>query len=158
MSRSLFFAMGTAFLVAAYSVLAFTGEERHYRLWYYVPAAALAGSLVADRLGKRQSVTFWQWAVDIGVALLGLARPLFGVPPVSGHAVFSLHAMMTGRSKTTVTLAIVSLLITLFAKIILWNWDRTLWPGLAGGAISGSVWKLAGAGVWKRPTGDSINQ
>ena len=138
-------ALAAALLTAGYAVMGFSGDERLYRLWYYVPASALAGALVADRMGNRRTTTLWQWMVDLGVAALCLARPLYGFPPTSGHAVFSIHAMATGRSKTTMALAIVSLLITLFAKIVLWNWDRTLWPGLLVGVVSAITWKLAGA-------------
>ncbi|MEZ0275071.1 MAG: hypothetical protein ACAH88_09210 [Roseimicrobium sp.] len=140
----MFFALAAALLVAAYSVWWFVGEERSYRLWYYVPAAALAGSLVADRFEGYKRMTLWRWIVDVMVALLCVARPLYGFPPASGHAIFSVHALLTRGSRTTLVLAVLSLLVTLYAKIVLWHWDQTLWPGLILGLLSGVVWRCTG--------------
>jgi hypothetical protein len=143
-SPAIISALTAALLVTAYSVWFFVGEERTYRLWYYVPAAALAGSLVADRWMGRRKMTPWHWLIDLVVALLCLARPLYGFPPASGHGIFSVHALLTRGSSTTWVLAVLSLLVTLYAKIVLWHWDQTLWPGLILGLLSGLVWRRSG--------------
>lgn len=131
-----------ALAVAGYAWLGFSGDQRFYRLWYYVPAAALAGAFIAARIverphGKRR------WTIDLIVALLCLARPLTGQPPVSGHAWFCIHALLTCRHPLARGLAVIVTAITLYAKIVLWNWDTTLWPGLAAGLISGWAWRKA---------------
>jgi hypothetical protein len=135
-------ALIAALAVAAYAWFGFSGNERSYRLWYYVPAGALAGAFIAARItegphGKKR------WAIDIVVALLCLARPLTGQPPVSGHAWFCIHALLTCRHLVARGLALVVTAITLYAKIVLWNWDTTLWPGLLAGLISGWAWRKA---------------
>lgn len=127
---------------AAYACLAFSGEDRFYPLWYYTPAAALAGAFLAARLIERPHGK-WRWAIDAVVAALCLARPLTGQPPLSGHAWFCVHALLTCRHPAARVLAIVVTAITLYAKIVLWHWDPTLWPGLAAGLVSGFLWRKA---------------
>lgn len=132
-------ALIAALATAAYAWFGFGGEDRFYRLWYYVPAAALAGAFIAARITERPHGK-WRWAIDVIVALLCLARPLTGQPPVSGHAWFCIHALLTCRHPLARCLALVVTAITLYAKIVLWHWDSTLWPGLAAGLISGLTW------------------
>ena len=112
-----------------------------YRLWYYVPAAALAGLVVAERFtsGWRSKASF---GLDLLVAASCLARPIFEQPPLSGHALFSVFAFLTCRMASSRIAAIAVLLITLFAKIVLWNFDPTLLPGLAAGMVAGIGWRL----------------
>ena len=62
-----------------------------------------------------------------------------GWPPASGHAAFVVHALLTASARTTVALAVILGLITLYAKIILWHWDATLWPGLGVGLVTGAI-------------------
>ncbi|MCW1886569.1 hypothetical protein OKA04_17660 [Luteolibacter flavescens] len=124
---------------AGYAVLFHDGEAAQYRLWYYTPAAALGGAFIAERLampgGKRA------FGVDLVVALLCLARPLTGQPPVSGHAWFAVHALLTLEGKFSRAIAGAVLALTLYAKLVLWNGDVTLWPGLAAGIVSGLLWR-----------------
>src|SRR5262245_7264380 len=108
-----------ALAVAGYACFGFAGEERFYRLWYYVPAAALAGAFIAARISERPHGK-WCWAIDLIVALFCLARPLTGQPPVSGHAWFCIHALLTCRHPLARSLAVIVTVITLYAKIILW--------------------------------------
>lgn len=136
-------ALATAGLCAAvvgiYAWLAFDGSERSYRLWYYTPAAALAGSFAVSRKLEGPHAK-WRWALDLLVAATCLARPLTGQPPVSGHAFFALHALITCRNPAARMLAVAVAAITLYAKIVLWHRDATLWPGLAAGIASGCLW------------------
>lgn len=133
-------ALSFALAVAVYAIVRFEGAAASYRLWYYVPAAALVGSWLADRLAlpPRRALP---WCIDGAVLLLCAARPLFGWPPVSGHAVFVIHALLSGSHRLTRVLAVGVLAITLYAKIVLWHWDATLWPGLAIGAVAGFAWR-----------------
>jgi hypothetical protein len=126
--------------VAGYAWFGFSGADRIYRLWYYAPAAALAGAFIAARITERPHGK-WRWAIDVFVALVCLARPLTGQPPVSGHAWFCIHALLTCRHPLARDLALFVTAITLYAKIVLWHWDVTLWPGLAAGLISGWAWR-----------------
>jgi len=135
-----FLAIALAFLTAGYATLFHQGGATHYRLWYYTPAAALAGAFIAERLDPR-NIQRRTLIVDIGVALLCLARPLTGQPPISGHAWFAVHALLTLGGKFGRTLAALVLALTLYAKLVLWHGDVTLWPGLAAGLLSGWLWR-----------------
>lgn len=109
-----------------------------YRLWYYTPAAATAGAWCVGRLRERLgSVPIC--ILDLVVLAIAICRPLWGFPPVSGHAVFAVYALMTGRNRVTVALAILLLAITLYAKLFLWHGDPTLWPGLGLGLLLGAL-------------------
>jgi hypothetical protein len=141
-----FLAVALAVTTAVYAVLFHDGDAARYRLWYYTPAAALAGAFIAQRLDRRnlQGRTL---AVDIVVAMLCLARPLTGQPPVSGHAWFAIHALLTLEGKFFKLLAVLMLALTLYAKLVLWHGDVTLWPGLAAGLLSGWLWQC-----WHKPS------
>ena len=132
--------MACAVITAIYAFTAFDGPDRYYRLWYYTPAAALAGAFAASRFMERPHGKA-RWILDLIVAMVCLARPLTGQPPLSGHALFCIHALLTCRNPLTRVLAIAMTLLTLYAKIVLWHWDVTLWPGLAAGFISGLAWR-----------------
>lgn len=125
-----------ALVVAAYACLAYDGAEATYRLWYYVPAAFVWGAWVVDRSQQR-----WASGVRIGidsvVLLLCAARPLFGWPPASGHALFFVHVLLTAATTTTKRLAWMLGVITIYAKLWLWHDAVTLWPGLLLGVVTG---------------------
>ncbi len=129
---------------AAYVWFGFRGDdhERFYRLWYYTPAAALAGAFTAARIAEGPHGR-WRWTIDTLVAALCLARPLTGQPPLSGHAWFCVHALLTCRHPLARALALIVTAITFYAKIVLWHWDPTLWPGLVAGLVSGVAWLKA---------------
>ena len=133
-------ALGCALLTTIYAAATFEGQARNYRLWYYVPAAALAGAFIANRIAERPHGKP-RWIIDAVVAILCLSRPLTGQPPVSGHAWFCIHALLTCRDPLARILAIAVTALTCYAKIVLWHWDPTLWPGLAAGVISGLAWR-----------------
>ena len=137
-------ALACAMAVAGYAAVFFDGPDQNYRLWYYTPAAALAGAFMVERWAGRDQ-GWRRWLVDGLVAAVCLARPLTGYPPLSGHALFVIHALLTCRDGFTRLLAVAVTLLTLYAKIVLWNWDVTLWPGLAAGLVSGWSWRMARA-------------
>lgn len=122
--------------VALYAMICFDGAEQFYRLWYYTPAALVAGSLMVDRFENRGSGKA-SLVIDLLVASICISRPLFGWPAASGHAVFSAYALLTGSSQATRIFAALLGIVTLYAKIWLWNWDMTLWPGLIIGLVAG---------------------
>jgi hypothetical protein len=134
--------LATAFALATagYAILFHEGTAAHYRLWYYTPAAALAGAFIAERLDSR-NISRRTLALDFVVVLLCLARPLTGQPPVSGHAWFAVHALLTLEGKFSRVLAALVLVLTLYAKLVLWHGDVTLWPGLTAGLLSGWLWR-----------------
>ncbi|WP_035615442.1 hypothetical protein [Haloferula sp. BvORR071] len=129
-----------ALATALYAFLAHSGDALFYRLWYYTPAAALAGAFTASRLLERPHGKA-RWLIDLLVAAICLARPLTGQPPISGHAWFCIHALLTCSHPLTRSLALLVTGITLYAKIILWHSDTTLWPGLIAGLLSGWAWR-----------------
>ena len=122
---------------AGYALAFHEGAECAYRIWYYVPAAALGGAWLTEVMQPPRCRA--ALLLDVAVAAVCLARPLYGFPPASGHAIFVLYAGIPARHRVTVVLAVLTGLITLYAKIILWNWDRTLWPGLGIGLVAGLV-------------------
>lgn len=138
------FALGGA--TALYALIFFDGAEASYRLWYYTPAALLAGALLADRFSSTDSRRRG-YAIDFLVAVICLLRPLTGWPPASGHAVFGVYGLLSGSTPTTRVLAILLCGMTLYAKIWLWHWDATLWPGLLVGVIAGMIRRRAQAGA-----------
>jgi hypothetical protein len=125
--------------VSLYAILAFDGDETHYRLWYYTPAAIMAGAIIADRIRMR-APSPGGILIDIALAAICLSRPLFGWPAASGHAAFSIYVLLTASSNVSRLLACVLGLITIYAKIWLWNWDSSLWPGLGIGLIAGLLY------------------
>jgi hypothetical protein len=127
-------------IVALYSVARFNGADASYRLWYYVPAAIAVGFLAMDRLHAKRSSRLGV-LIDCLVAAICISRPLFGWPAASGHALFFVYALLTGASLITRAFAAVLGLITLYAKIWLWNWDATLWPGLMIGLVGGYAYR-----------------
>jgi len=133
-------ALAFAAATAGYAIVLHDGEPQSYRLWYYTPAAALAGAFIAERLRTR-NIGRPALAIDILMALLCLARPLTGQPPVSGHAWFAVHALLTMEGVPSRCLAVLVLVITLYAKLILWHGDVTFWPGLIAGLLSGVLWR-----------------
>jgi hypothetical protein len=134
------FALLLAGAVALYAVICFDGSEQFYRLWYYTPAALVGGSLMVDRFKNRASQK-WLFILDLLVVSLCISRPLFGWPAASGHAVFFVYAFLTASSHPTRIFAVILGLVTLYAKIWLWNWDETLWPGLVIGLLAGCIYR-----------------
>ena len=130
-----------AVAVTIYAVVCFDGAERFYRLWYYTPAALVVGSLIADRANYRSSKKL-AWSLDLIIAAMCFSRPLFGWPPVSGHALFFVYALLTASSNRSRIFAVLLGGITLYAKIWLWHWDMTLWPGLIVGLLAGCLYQL----------------
>ena len=136
--HALSFAGLAALATVLYSGYFYEQQALWYRLWYYTPAAAAAGAWCVGRVRERRG-TMPLWMLDLIVLAIAICRPLWGFPPVSGHAVFAVYALMTGRNRVTVVLAIVLLAITLYAKLFLWHGDPTLWPGLGLGLVLGAL-------------------
>lgn len=126
--------------VVLYSVICFDGADQFYRLWYYTPAALLAGSLMMDRFKNRPSHKTLI-LLDTFIVAICLSRPIFGWPAASGHAVFFVYAFLTASSHSTRCFAILLGIVTVYAKIWLWHWDKTLWPGLMLGLIAGWIYR-----------------
>ncbi|RYD21010.1 MAG: hypothetical protein EOP88_12970 [Verrucomicrobiaceae bacterium] len=137
-------ALAAGIWVAGYSLLFHEGQAAHYRLWYYTPAAMAAGAVLADRMKAGRSWNGRQRIIDGIVTILCLSRPLWGWPPASGHAIFAIHALLTGSPRCTRILAVLLAALTLYAKLWLWHGDSTLWPGLMLGVISGTLWRKSG--------------
>ena len=127
-------------VVALYAVLFFEGADTHYRLWYYTPAALVVGALFTDRFAKFNSSKLGVF-LDLIVASICISRPLFGWPAASGHAVFFVYGFLTACTNSTRVYAIILGGVTLYAKIWLWHWDMTLWPGLLIGLVAGCLYR-----------------
>lgn len=122
--------------VALYALICFDGADQFYRLWYYTPAALVVGSLMVDRFKHRVSPKYLL-ILDLLVVSMCISRPLFGWPAASGHAVFFVYAFLTASSQPTRIFSVLLGIVTLYAKIWLWHWDKTLWPGLMIGLLAG---------------------
>ena len=134
----LLFAAVASLLTIIYSVYFYQDQARWYRLWYYTPAAATAGAVVFSRIRERHRE--WPaWLIDLTVIVICLLRPFTGEPPISGHALFSIYALMTTHDRISQTLSIILLVITFYAKIVLWHGDDTLWSGLLLGILAGML-------------------
>jgi hypothetical protein len=126
-------------LVALYAIICFNGADQFYRLWYYTPAALVVGSLMVDHFKNRASPK-WLIILDLLVVSICICRPLLGWPAASGHAIFFVYAFLTASSHPTRIFAVILGIVTLYAKILLWNWDKTLWPGLIIGGLAGCIY------------------
>lgn len=135
--HALLFAGLAAVGCAAYAVYFYEQQALWYRLWYYTPAAAAAGAWCAGRLRERAAAPA-VWLADGCVLAIAIARPLWGMPPVSGHALFAVYAWMTARNRVTAGAALLLFGVTLYAKLLLWHGDPTLWPGLGLGVLLGA--------------------
>lgn len=135
-THALTFAGIAALAVILYSSYFYEGAQWWYRFWYYTPAAATAGAWCFGRIRERD-LSRWVWLFDIIVLSIAICRPIWGIPAVSGHALFAVYALMTSRNRVTDCLAALLLGITVYAKLILWQGDFTLWTGLVLGFILG---------------------
>jgi hypothetical protein len=132
------FAAVASILTIIYSVYFFQDQARWYRLWYYTPAAATAGAVFFSRIRERRRG--WRaWLIDLTIVVICLLRPLTGEPPVSGHALFSIYALLTTHDRISRMLSVVLLAVTCYAKIVLWHGDETLWSGLLLGFLAGMI-------------------
>ncbi|MEN8772270.1 MAG: hypothetical protein ABF379_10810 [Akkermansiaceae bacterium] len=68
-------------------------------------------------------------------------RPIFNYPPFSEHAVFSVYVILTCPFWSTRLLGAILLLITLYAKLVLWKGDPILIPGLWIGLGAGAAFQ-----------------
>lgn len=135
--HALLFAGLAAVGCVAYAVYFYEQQALWYRLWYYTPAAAVAGAWCAGRLRERAAAPV-VWLADGCVLAIAIARPLWGMPPVSGHALFAVYAWMTARNRVTAGAALLLFGVTFYAKWFLWHGDPTLWPGLGLGVLLGA--------------------
>jgi hypothetical protein len=135
--HTVLFAGLAAVVCVGYAVFFYEQQALFYRLWYYTPAAAAAGAWCVGRL-REGTVAPAVWVADGCVLAIAIARPRWGLPPVSGHALFAVYAWMTARHRVTASMAMLLLGVTLYAKLVLWHGDLTLWPGLGLGGLLGA--------------------
>jgi hypothetical protein len=111
-------ALGTA-LVCAVAMLRYSGEQQFYFLYYNVPIAAPFSAFVLERLLRRRGLPLAVF--DVGVVSLALTRAVFPVPGYSGHVLFLLYALFSGRSKSVRVLSALVLAQVLVVKFAFWN-------------------------------------
>jgi hypothetical protein len=155
-SKPLFISFALTGLVALYALLFFDGADAHYRLWYYTPAALVVGSLISDRFTRGYSSKL-SIVIDIFIAAICICRPLFGWPAASGHAIFFVYGFLTAATNHTRVFAMILGAVTLYAKIWLWHWDMTLWPGLIIGLIAGYLYRGTQGKQLRTSEGDKPN-
>lgn len=131
-------------MAAGYGFGTRSGRDLYFFLWYNLPAVAAAAALLSERaLLPRWSTRQTAW--DALVFILCIWRALSGWLPASGHAIFTAFALMTTVHPLSRAAAGILLLVTLYTKIVIWHWDRTLWPGLLLGACLAWCWRRSAA-------------
>ena len=95
---------------------------------------------------RKQECERWQWLralLDIAVVASAIARFYGASIPLSGHAVFLTHGLISVSNRYYRSAALSMLLVTIGLKI---SWrDYTSWSnGIVLGVISGLVWVWAG--------------
>jgi hypothetical protein len=120
-------AAGLAF--SLFVVLFFTGEARHFLLYYYAPVGIPFVAFLFDRAQRRRDRDSAQWMVDSLVVCAALVRAVVMVPFISGHALFLTYAILTSRSWLARLLAIAVLVQVSYLKLFAWH-DSTLWGGI----------------------------
>lgn len=113
----------------------FDGEMRLFLLFYFMPVGVPFVAYVLDRAERFRTVRLIQWAIDLSVLVLSLARAVAAVPLISGHALFTIYALLSTRSWVARGTAAVVLLQVSYLKLFVWH-DITWLGGIMLGSIA----------------------
>lgn len=122
--------------------------DRHiFYLIYMVPIAVPFTAFLLDRAKiwlfgtKAPWQSYLPLAVDLPVVVLGVARALFDVPFISGHALFLAYALLTMRSRTGRVLSMIVLAEVIYFKVFVWQ-DTTLYGGILVATVAALLFHL----------------
>lgn len=137
--------LGAALAFAGYIIIdndlgASPGRHGFY-LYYMVPLAAPFAVFVLDRAARLRALRWFHWAVDLPVIILGLARALYEVPGISGHALFLTYALLTTRSRAGQVLITIVLAEVAALKLFAWH-DMTLFGGMLVAGVAALLFHL----------------
>ncbi len=131
-----------AALFASASLLLLEGDRLRHYLVYNVPIAVPFVLFLFERARYylRTQSRAASVALDSVVVATALARAVFLLPLISGHALFLSYALMTMRSRLAKLAAVLVLLIVIYFKAFVWH-DPSLLGGAAVGIAAGLAWK-----------------
>lgn len=131
-----------AALFACACYLLFEGDRLRHYLVYNVPIAVPFVLFLFERARYylRTQSRAASVALDSVVVATALARAVFLLPLISGHALFLSYALMTMRSRLAKLAAVLVLLIVIYFKAFVWH-DPSLLGGAAVGIAAGLAWK-----------------
>jgi len=132
-----------AALFACACYLLFEGDRLRHYLVYNVPIAVPFVLFLFERAWfylRTPPRALLAAALDSVVVVTALARAVYPVPLVSGHALFLSYALLTMRSRLAKLAAVLVLLIVIYFKAFVWH-DPTLLGGAAAGIAAGLAWK-----------------
>lgn len=115
--------------------------DRFWLYTYFLPIAAPFAAFCLDRLARLRAIGWRQWALELPLIALALARATQPIPLISGHALFLAYALLTVRSATARWLAFAVYLSVAYMKIAEIGDPVTL----VGGSLAGFA-----AGWWVR--------
>lgn len=113
------------------------GERRVYLLVYFAPIGVPFVAYLLERAGRRRDIRPSQWAIEIPVIALALARAVYLVPLVSGHALFLTYAIATCRTAVARWTAAIVMAEVVYLKAFVWH-DPTWVGGVVLGAVASS--------------------
>jgi hypothetical protein len=123
-----------ASLFAWWTIRHLDGERRVFWLYYFVPIGVPFVAYLLDRMEQCSASRWGQYAVDLPVLALSLARAKWPVPLISGHMLFLVYALLTTRSIVAQVAAALVLAEVIYLKIFAWG-D---WVTLIGGLLVAS--------------------
>jgi hypothetical protein len=118
------------------------GDQERYYLTYFVPIGVPFVGFLFERArsyARQSSLPVPLLALDAAVVVLALARAVYHLPFISGHALFLGYALLTVRSWWVRVPAALVLIEVIYFKIFLWD-DPTLYGGLLVAALAALVW------------------
>lgn len=131
--------LGTALVFVALVIfdleLSKSGGRHSFFLFYIAPIGAAFVAFLLDRVVRAQAEGVLRvrgalpWLTDLVVIAFSLARTLYEVPFISGHALFLTYALLTVRSRVARALAGLVLAQVVYLKLFAWQ-DPTLYGGV----------------------------
>lgn len=126
---------------AAYVFMSIPIDQRRFFFLYLVPIAVPFTAFLLDRVARLPNTPAGQWAIDVPVLALSLARGVYSIPLISGHALFLTYALLTTRSWVARFAAAVVLGEVAYLKLFVWH-DLTFFGGLLLGAMTALILRL----------------
>jgi hypothetical protein len=117
------------------------GEARHYRLYYFLPAAISATLFVFDRISRLRELGAVLLGMDILLGAISLTRVKYPIPFYSGHALFLTYTLLTVKDRLCLAAAAIVLLQTAYLKVFVWGNDASLYGGILLGCLATVIHK-----------------
>jgi hypothetical protein len=130
-----------ALVFSVFVIKCFDGEMRLFLLFYFMPVGIPFTAYILDRAERWRTVRLTQWAIDLFVLALSLARATAAVPLISGHTLFLIYALLSTQSWVARGTAAVVLLQVSYLKLFIWH-DITWLGGMTLGGIAALCFHL----------------